>query len=303
MVITQPLTSTFALEPGHILTVSADDVSSGLVVRLGDAVGSAGQGTTAVDAGETQKFGPFGTASRFQVVPTTGSLSASTAPLNPKELEIDRGEIEITTDDYAGSSSFQPIWADLNLAAGAGTSEEGDSSYLAAMMGNVFGSALTKVHNMIGAVIGKLSVGGDRATTYPLAAVIGEIGEDSEHADAAVMAVIGGDGGAVNADAAFAIDHLNSNSGAGFNWVVNGHKEAHDGYNAGTPLKGFARVTVNAGGLPVGIYFGTATNDAGIVSQVGADNTIADGSLYISHVDNAGKLFQKQNDVWVDLQA
>jgi hypothetical protein len=225
------------------------------------------------------------------------------APQGSLQGTHNSGTVEITSDEYEDAGSFQPIWADLNLAAAAGTSEEGDSSYLAAMMGNVFGTALTKVHNMIGAVIGKLSVGGDRATTYPLAAVIGEIGEDSEHADAAVVAVIGGDGGAVNANAAFAIDHLNSNSGAGFDWVIDGHKEAHDGYNAGVPLKGFARVNVNSVGLPVGVFFGVATDDAGIVAQVGADNTIGDGSLYISHVDGDGKLFQKQNDVWVDLQA
>ncbi|MGB2987137.1 MAG: hypothetical protein WBE26_14795 [Phycisphaerae bacterium] len=40
-----------------------------------------------------------------------------------------------------------------------------------------------------------------------------------------------------------------------------------------------------------------------MVSDVGADSTVADGSLYISVVDGAGKLFQKQNDTWVDLQA
>lgn len=204
---------------------------------------------------------------------------------------------------YSDENSRQAVEADLEVAAGAGTSDEADSSYLGGVMGNILGAALTKTHNIIGGVIGKLSVSGARATTYPLAAVIGEIGEDSEHADAGVVAVIGGDGAAVNANAAFGIDHLNSNSGAGFDWIVDGHKEAHDGFNAGTPLKGFARITVNAGGLPVGLCFGVATDDAAIVAQVGADNTIADGSLYISLLDNAGKLFQKQNDVWVDLQA
>jgi hypothetical protein len=204
---------------------------------------------------------------------------------------------------YSDDGSRQAVEADLELAAGAGTSDVADSAYLGGVMGNIIGTALTKTHNIVAGLIGKLSVGGDRATTYPLAAIVGEIGEDSAHADAAIVAVIGGDGGAVNANAAFGIDHLNSNNGAGFDWVIDGHKEAHDGYDAGTPLKGFARVGVNAGGLPVGLYFGVATDDASIVAQVGADNTIADGSLYISHVDNAGKLFQKQNDVWIDLQA
>lgn len=206
-------------------------------------------------------------------------------------------------DAYADDGSFQAFEVDLELGAAAGTSEAGDSSYIGTAMFNLIGTALTKTHNYLGAVIAKLSIGGARGTTYPLAAVIAEIGEDSENADAGVVSVIGGDAAAVNANAAFGIDHLNSNAGAGFDWVVDGHKEAHDGYNAGVPLKGFARLNQNTVNLPVGIYFGVAADDAGIVAQVGADATIGDGSLYISHVDNAGKLFQKQNDVWVDLQA
>lgn len=202
----------------------------------------------------------------------------------------------------ADAGSFQHIAPDLTLAAGAGTSEEGDSDYLAPIMGNILGDALTKTHNILAGVIGKLSISGARGTTYPLCAIYAEIGEDSENADAGVVSAIGGDSGAVNANAAYGIDHLNSTAGSGFDWIIDGHKEAHDGFNAGVPLKGFARLTV-VGGVPGGIYFGAATDDAGIVAQVGADNTISDGSLYISFVDGAGKLFQKQNDVWVDLQA
>jgi len=62
-------------------------------------------------------------------------------------------------------------------------------------------------------------------------------------------------------------------------------------------------MTGDAGDLPCIIASGTATDDSGIVSDVGADTLFADGSLYISVVDGAGKLFQKQNDTWVDMQA
>jgi hypothetical protein len=55
-------------------------------------------------------------------------------------------------------------------------------------------------------------------------------------------------------------------------------------------------------GLPVAMFCGTAANDADIVTAVGLDTLWADGSLYVSAVDGAGKLFQKQNDVWIDLQ-
>ena len=46
------------------------------------------------------------------------------------------------------------------------------------------------------------------------------------------------------------------------------------------------------------IAAGAATDDAGIVTAVGADVDIADGSLYISSTDGAGVLFIKKNDVW-----
>lgn len=65
----------------------------------------------------------------------------------------------------------------------------------------------------------------------------------------------------------------------------------------------YAVVGYDANGLPAAIFSGSATSDGTIVSDIGADTNWADGSLYISVVDGAGKLFQKQNDVWVDLQA
>ena len=58
----------------------------------------------------------------------------------------------------------------------------------------------------------------------------------------------------------------------------------------------------DAASLPCMIFSGAAANDANIVTAVGADTLWADGSLYISVVDGAGKLFQKQADTWVDLQ-
>lgn len=220
-------------------------------------------------------------------------------------LKRGRNSAVITTSEgpYTGTGSRQAVEADLELAAAAGTSDEGDSAYIAPVMGNLLGATLTKVHNVLAGLIGKFSITGSRSTTYPAAAVIGEVGDGVSECDGGFVAVIGGDSEQTNADAAYGIDYQNSTAGSGFNWVVNGHKEAHDGYNAGVPRKGFARINVNSVDLPVGLYFGIATDDAGIVAQVGADATIGDGSLYVSHADGAGKLFQKQNDVWVDLQA
>lgn len=213
------------------------------------------------------------------------------------------GSVTYSPAEYSDDGSFQPIGPDLNLDPAAGTSEVGDSAYLATIMGNTFGDALTKTKNIIAGVIGKLSVTGARASTYPVAGVIAEVGDGVTEADGGFVAVLGGDSAQTNARAAFSVDNQNSVPGSGFDYVVDGAHETHDGYPAFAPLKAFARIALNAGGLPVILAFGVATDDAGIVAQVGADNTIADGSLYISHVDNAGKLFQKQNDVWVDLQA
>lgn len=54
-------------------------------------------------------------------------------------------------------------------------------------------------------------------------------------------------------------------------------------------------------GEPVLLLIGVATSDAAIVTEVGADNIIGDGSLYISAVSAAGTLWQKRNDVWTSI--
>ncbi len=62
-------------------------------------------------------------------------------------------------------------------------------------------------------------------------------------------------------------------------------------------------MTADSGGLPCIIATTTGTDDNSIRADLGADNSIADGSIAISVVDGSGKLFQKQNDVWIDMQA
>lgn len=54
-----------------------------------------------------------------------------------------------------------------------------------------------------------------------------------------------------------------------------------------------------ANGEPVVIAVGNATDDAGIVAELGADSNYADGSLYLSTA--AGALFQKRSDVWTSV--
>ncbi len=74
-----------------------------------------------------------------------------------------------------------------------------------------------------------------------------------------------------------------------------------DFYDSRVKLDGTAIMrlpVVDSGALPAIWACGTATDDSGIVSQVGADTLWADGSLYSSISDGAGKLFIKTNDVW-----
>lgn len=75
-------------------------------------------------------------------------------------------------------------------------------------------------------------------------------------------------------------------------------------YNQKASVLGDIKVQAeDAASLPCVIFSGPGTSDGTIVTDVGADTLWADGSLYISVVDGAGLLFQKQNDVWVNLQA
>ena len=215
-------------------------------------------------------------------------------------LVIQTGQsLTYSATSYDGTGSFQPIGPDLNLDPAAGSST--DPKYIATGMFNVIGDALTKTKTYIGALIAKLSITGTNLSSYPRAALVAEVGDGVTEADGAICAVLGGDSAVTTADAAFSVDNQNSTSGSGFDYIIKGTKATHDGYPQLVPKKGFALVTINSVSLPVGIYFGVATDDAGIVAQVGADNTIGDGSLYISLLDGSGGLFQKQNDVWEEL--
>ena len=48
------------------------------------------------------------------------------------------------------------------------------------------------------------------------------------------------------------------------------------------------------------ITAGAATDDASIVTAIGADANWADGSIYIGLTATGGKLWLKTNDVWID---
>lgn len=160
------------------------------------------------------------------------------------------------TSDFAGVDSHQVVSVDLSLAAAAGSADGADPSFLAPIMGNLLGDALTKDANYLGGVIGAYSVTGAKATTYPSGAVLAIIMDGVTEADGAVVAVIDGDSGVTKANAAFKAMANNSTAGSGFDYGLDLHGAAHDGYNALAILKADVRMSsevciMSGAGAPV----------------------------------------------------
>jgi len=175
-------------------------------------------------------------------------VTQNTDILNVGELRIEK--------EYGDENSFQPTASDLALKAGAGTSAAGDSSFLAAVMGNVLGDLLTKTKNYVAGVIGHFSVTGSKSTTYPAGGVLAGIGDGVTEADGAVVAYVDGDSALTKANAAFKAMSNNSTPGSGFDFGVDLHGAAHDGYNDLAILKADVRMShevciLNGSGVPV----------------------------------------------------
>ena len=180
--------------------------------------------------------------------------------------------------------SYQVVPADLNLGVNAGTSEAGDSDFLAAVMGNVLGDALLKTKNYLAGVIGHFSVTGTKATTYPAGGVLAGVGDGVTECDGAVVAYIDGDSAVTKATAAFKAMSNNSTPGSGFDYGVDLHGPAHDGFSVLSILKADIRmanevVILTIAGVPVDGVAGTGAGFAGVGSQA-IDRT--NGNIYIN---------------------
>src|SRR6478609_8495309 len=143
--------------------------------------------------------------------------------------------ITVNQITYADPGSFQIDGADLTLDAGAGK-DKPDTAYLAPIMGNLWGTDLTKTGNYLGGIIGAYSITGTGGSTYPKGAVLAQITDGSTDADGAVVAYIDGDSAKTNAGAAFTVKNNNSTPGSGFNYGLDLYVPARDGYPAATPL-------------------------------------------------------------------
>lgn len=201
---------------------------------------------------------------------------------------------------YAGASSHQTIAADLELTAGAGTSTNGTSAFLAALMGNLLGATLTKTKNYLAGMLGALSVTGTKATELQAGGVVGIIMDGVTEADGAVVAVIdGSDPSAVTrANAAFAARMNNNDAGSGVDYGL-------DLYDAGRSAGLFT-----GGGLPLAVAKAEIrmssqvcflTGDGAPVNGTTGDNFAGKGSVYSDYTN--GVLYINEgaitNPTWV----
>ncbi|MBX3490899.1 hypothetical protein [Parvibaculum sp.] len=73
---------TVSLPPYSALTVIADALSRGSVVRLADSMGGEPQGVTPIANDETVVIGPFGVQTRHDIVCSNGALTYGMAPVD-----------------------------------------------------------------------------------------------------------------------------------------------------------------------------------------------------------------------------
>jgi len=142
---------------------------------------------------------------------------------------------------FSGVKSFQPIGADLELGAAAGSTDD-DPKFLGAAMGNVLGADLTKEGAYLAGLIGAFSVTGAKATKWPAGGVVGIISDGVTEADGAVVAHLDGDSEQTKANAAFKAMMRNSTAGSGFNFGLDLYDPGFGAFPALAILKASIRM-------------------------------------------------------------
>lgn len=219
-------------------------------------------------------------------------------------LEIDKDALGFFVKgvDINDTTSIQMIAADLNAAAGMGSSTAASPSYNAAMMGNVISkAALTATKAIIAGVIGKFDVSAAISSTYPSAGVVGEIGDVTvDTLTAAVLAVMGGDSGKNVCGAMFGVDWHNSTPTSEADYGLDLEGATHDSYLAPRYRLGHVRLGgrfSNAGIVETVndllVLAGTAAPTNG-TSGTGAGNAGA-GSLYVRQSGANSKIYINGN--------
>lgn len=284
---------------GAVWALKADDVSftPGAKVWV-DA--STGKATNSSDGND--QVGGF--------VVRTASLADAAVLLHlDGPNEFDAGGIELAKltisreTPYAGTGSFQPVEADLEIDEDAGAAEAPDTAFLAPMMGNLIGDAPSGEGNYQAGVIGANSVTGANDTVMPTAAVMGIAMDGVTDLDAIVLAVIDGSdpSSVTGAKAAFGVRKLNDDAASQVEYGLDLRDDAvavddwySDGSTAFVPSKAEVR-------LSSGICI--LTGAGAPVDGTTGDNFAAKGSLYVNETDggwwkNTGTI---TDSVWVEL--
>lgn len=125
--------------------------------------------------------------------------------------------LEFADSRGAVSGSHQTLAADLELDPDSGTSDAGDTDFLAPIMGNLLGEDLTATNVYLAGMIGMLSLLGSRGSDLPIAGVLGIVADGVEDADGAVVALIDGSdpSSVTRVGAMFRARMLNANAGSG----------------------------------------------------------------------------------------
>ncbi len=185
---------------------------------------------------------------------------------------------------YAGAASHQDIGPDLELAAAAGK-DAPDTAFLAPIMGNLLGDALTKTGNYLAGVIGALSVTGAKAARFAVAGIVGIISDGVTDADAAVLAVLDGDSAQTNAAAMFGVKCNNSTVASGTDYGLDLQSPTHDGFipvDAAFYKKAPLRLVSD-----VVVLTGAAAPFNGVTGATVA----GPGSLYLRTTDGSGQAY------------
>ena len=211
--------------------------------------------------------------------------AGSGGDVSAHNLTLDGQLVQDTT--YADAPSFQGLAGDTTLDATAGRDKGDGGAFLAAIMGNIHGSTLTKTGNFVAGVIGAYDIQSTNASELPKAAVLGSIFDSSTTADGIVVAEIDGSdpSGVTRAGAAFKARQLNTNAGSGVDYGVDLHDTAVSGY-------------MSSPTLPLAIAKADIRTASGACIMTGAgvptdgttgDNFAEKGSLYIDITN--GKLY------------
>jgi len=203
-----------------------------------------------------------------QGVGATGDLQQWKNTAGVVKLSVDAsGSLIGPPASYSSTGSYQPVGVDLTLGSAAGK-DHPNTAYLAPIMGNLFGNALTKTGDYLGGLIGVYSITGATGSHYPVGAVLGGIGDGSTGANGAFVAWIDGDSAQTNAGAAFKVRNRNSVPNSGFAWGLDLYDASTDGYPAVSYTVGDIRLHTDAR-----IYSGTGDPNGNL--------SATDGSIYL----------------------